>query len=275
MTSENIKWIVNLLAPRVIRRVQSYYQKLELDQNAFDKAKKIITKALEKEKSLTRPEIYKLLEDEKFETKGMRGLFTIGNLAMNAHICFGPKKGKQPTFVLVDDWVNKSKEIKGEEAMTEMAKLYFQSHGPAQIIDFMSWSGMNKTEVTRAIGNLKSLVKEEFNGKEYFMFPTKTLKTNHKKVFILSAYDEYTVAFKDRTDILQAPSLNPIAAVNGYWNAMLLDGIVIGMFRRVLKKEKIIFSFKPIIKLSNSQEELFEKEAHKYAGFYGLEAVIS
>ncbi len=57
-------------------------------------------------------------------------------------ICSGPKKGKQFTYALLDERVPQTKSLKHDEALCELAKRFFTSHGPATIKDFSWWSGL-------------------------------------------------------------------------------------------------------------------------------------
>ena len=45
-----------------------------------------------------------LLEDAGIATTGQRGYHIVARLARDGLICIGPMQGKQPTFVLLDDW---------------------------------------------------------------------------------------------------------------------------------------------------------------------------
>jgi hypothetical protein len=59
---------------------------------------------------------------------GSRGMHIIGHLALEGFICFGPRRGKQPTFVLLDEWVPNPRQLDCNEALAELAGRYFSSH---------------------------------------------------------------------------------------------------------------------------------------------------
>src|SRR3712207_9152811 len=48
-------------------------------------------------------------------------------------ICFGAREGKQQTFALLEEWVPESKTFVRGEALGELARRYFESHGPATL----------------------------------------------------------------------------------------------------------------------------------------------
>lgn len=266
------KWMVKYLAERVNKRLNSYYKKSDLDSEVFSKARKILVKELTGGKSLTRPEIYEIFEGKNIASKKMRGLFILGHLAQEGTICFGVKKGNQPTFVLFDEWIKNSLKLEKDEALTKLAKRYFSSHGPAQIYDFMYWCGITKSEALGAIESLK-LDTEVIENRTYYFFDSKEA-TAHE-VFLLPPYDEYTIAYKDRTDIVEPNNIKYLKTVNGFWSSMILEGRVVGMWRRTINKETMNITLSPAIKLNTSTRDAFEKKAHDYAEFFGLKATVT
>lgn len=64
------------------------------------------------------------------------------NFGERGIICFGPNGGKQPTFALFKDWVPKTTIYSRDEALAELAKRYFTSHGPAFLTDLSGWAGI-------------------------------------------------------------------------------------------------------------------------------------
>ncbi len=69
---------------------------------------------------------------------------------LEALICSGAMRGKQHTYALVDDRAPAAPVLDRDEALGELARRYFASHGPADIADFAWWSGLTKSEAARA-----------------------------------------------------------------------------------------------------------------------------
>src|SRR6478609_2868281 len=109
--SEDVRWMLKLLTPRIIAKCATLYRQSELDSATFKKSKKLFVKALEGGKKLERKEMYEVLERGGISTEGLRGLHILGNLAQNGLICFGNRIGKQQTFVLLDEWIPSSKSL--------------------------------------------------------------------------------------------------------------------------------------------------------------------
>src|SRR5438552_792450 len=82
-------------------------------------------RALEGGKQLTRAEMYDVFERGGVSPAGQRGIHILGVLAQEGLICFGPHRGKQPTFVLLEEWVPGAKRLEREEALAELASRHF------------------------------------------------------------------------------------------------------------------------------------------------------
>ena len=85
-------------------------------------------------------------------------------------VCSGIDKGKKTTYALLDERVPPTRELCREEALARLASRYFQSHSPAQLQDFVWWSGLTATECRLAINLIKTeLMTETFDSREYFI----------------------------------------------------------------------------------------------------------
>jgi hypothetical protein len=60
-------------------------------------------------------------------------------------ICSGPRRGKQFTYMLLDERVANTGEVQRDQALGELTKRYFQSHGPAQLQDFYGGQALQKS----------------------------------------------------------------------------------------------------------------------------------
>ena len=146
----DVRWMLRLLTPRVIARSAGRYRELELDAAALRRAAKVLARAL-KGRALTRAEAYAALQRGGVSPAGQRGIHILGHLAQQGLVCFGSRKGKQPTFVLLEEWLPPSRDFSREEALATLAERYFASHGPATAHDFAWWSGLLLKDAQAAI----------------------------------------------------------------------------------------------------------------------------
>ncbi|MBI5297595.1 MAG: AlkZ family DNA glycosylase [Chloroflexi bacterium] len=64
-------------------------------------------------------------------------------------ICYGPTRGKEPTFVRADAWIPGWQDLPVEQAEDLLLRRYLRSYGPATAADFSMWSGISLTEARR------------------------------------------------------------------------------------------------------------------------------
>lgn len=248
VAAEDVRWMLELLAPRVLKRsLPRLERELEVDADVLRRCRTIFERALRGGNALTRPELYALLEKSRIATKASRGLHILFALAHERVICFGARRGKQPTFVLLDEWLPASKPKVREEALAELARRYFQGHGPAKVADFTWWSGLTMKEAKEAM----SLAGP---------FEPANVKKTHG-VHLLPPFDEYTVAYKDRTDIIDPAFTKRVNAGGGMLNAVVvIDGVVAGTWKRPLH----ITPFRPF---TPRETAALERAADRWRGF--------
>src|SRR5260370_18721974 len=70
---------------------------------------------------------------------------------LDALIASGPRRGKQFTYALLEERVAKPRALDRDEAVAELTLRYFRSHGPAQIQDFVWWSGLRTADARAGI----------------------------------------------------------------------------------------------------------------------------
>ncbi len=170
---EDVRWMPALLAPRILAGAARRHKQLELDEATFAHSETLFINALRNGRSLTRSEMMDVLEQACISTKGQRGYHILWWAAQNGLICFGPRQGKQHTFVLLDEWLPNSKSLSREESLAELAHRYFTGHGPATIQDYIWWSGLPAADARAGLEMVKSqLTHEELDGQTYWFSPS-------------------------------------------------------------------------------------------------------
>lgn len=274
VAAEDVRWMLTLMTPRVIAKVQGRYKQLELTPTVFERAGKIIVSALVGGKRLTRKEIYQLLEEAGISTENSRGLHILGHLSMERLICFGPRDGKQQTMVLLDEWIAPSRQLSREESLAEITKHYFIGHGPATIQDFVWWTGLTVTDAKNGLELAKdSLHHETINDKKYWFSPKSlSLKQKSSAIALLPSFDEYLVGYKDRTDVLEVIYNQKVnSGMNGMFSPVVVrDGQVIATWKRVLQKETVDVAYHPFTSFTSEDQQAMMIEAKKYAHFLGM-----
>jgi hypothetical protein len=274
VSPRDIRWMLKYLTPRVISRSAGQFRKTGLGKKDFTKSGKLFEKVLEGGKQLTRDELYKELNRAKIPTTDVRGLHLLGYWAQKGLICFGPRRGKQQTFTLIDEYLPAAPMLEKDEALGELALRYFKSHGPAAIEDFMWWAGLTKADALEGLSLIKSqLAEESVNGKSYWLTPYSSVpKINAATAYLLPTYDEYGIAYKDRSAIV---NIDDLRKVNGFFtSAIFLNGRGVGLWRRTLEKDEVVIGTRSFSKFTTEQKRSIEKAAKKYGRFLGLDCKV-
>ncbi|WP_379129528.1 winged helix DNA-binding domain-containing protein [Paenibacillus sp. sgz500958] len=270
--SEDVEWMLRLAAPRVLRSAKTRLEQLELDERTLEKCRRIIYDALKGHKVITRPALMELLEQSGISTSGQRGYHILWTSAYHGLICFGPVSGKQQTFVLLDEWVPDSRDLSFEESLSELARRYFTSHGPATVQDFAWWGGLTLGDARNGLDMFKGeLVSELLDGLEYWMPNTSVDVPHDEDVYLLAGFDEFILGYKDRSAVLE-PQYAPLIVPgnNGiFLPTVVAGGQVIGTWRRTIKKKGVEITFSPFQDIGRIRAEVLQ-QAERYAAFMGL-----
>ena len=280
---EDIRWMLELTSPRVKRILAPYDLKLGIPKEVLSQSQAVIEKALEGKRNLTRAELAEQLEKKNLPARGQRLAHILAYAELNGLICSGPRKSKQFTYGLLEEIVPKLRKLNREEALGRLAIKYFTSHGPAQNRDFAWWSGLSAKDAAEGINLIQpKLNQTNLNGKTYWFssetedkgLDSSTLDSD-KQAFLLSIYDEYTIAYKDRSDISEEREIERMISMgNALTAVVILDGKAVGSWKRVLKENSIEIKLNPFKKLSDCKLEFIKKAAENYGKFLNKDASI-
>src|SRR5688572_28281428 len=92
--STDIRWLLDLTAPRVQAGNALYYRKSELDPPTLMRATDLVAKSLEGGNHLTRVEIGKLLAAAGIVADGLRLGYILMNAELTKVICSGAPRGR-------------------------------------------------------------------------------------------------------------------------------------------------------------------------------------
>jgi hypothetical protein len=270
VTPEDIHWILSLSAPQQRQAVKFRQKSLELTPAVLNKSNKTIEKALLKGEHLTRKELTAALQQVKIDARNERGGHLLFQAEIDGIICSGIQRGKEVTYALLSERVNGGKSFPREEAMVKLAKRFFTSHGPATAQDFIWWSGLSITDGKNAV----EMIKKEFHSiiageKTYLLSPNLQIPADKKPSrFLLPPYDEYIIAYADRSAVVTDDAKKKNLFDNGLFRpAIIVNGKAIGNWKRVIKKNKTTAELKYFKKPAKTTEALIKKAVKDYERF--------
>lgn len=269
--AKQLNWIRELTAPGIKSSMKSRNRELELTEEVFRKSHKILKGALKGGNSLTRDELILLLNKANIRTENNRASHLFMEAELDGVICSGRTKGNKITYALIEDRIHHHETVNKEVAVAKLANIYFSSRGPAELEDFAWWSGLTLTKIkSAAVESINSLRK--FRHKEYLTDSERSKNSVH----LLPPFDEYIISYKDRSAIIFSVNHKKIISSNGVFRALIIEnGIVIGIWKRTLKKDKVLIEAECFKSINRDIKNSIESEVIKYGNFLGKEAVLS
>jgi hypothetical protein len=269
--ADDVHWMLDLLAVRATAAARGRrINQLGLTDVIVDEAEQVLRHGLAGGKAMMRTEIVSLLKENvkgiKIDNQHTQHLMR--HFGERGVICFGPHAGKQPTFVLLDEWVGKGARKPREEALAELAKRYFVSHGPATLKDFSGWGMLTMSDAKFGLAQAESeLESAEINGTVYYFAPG--LKpVSQPETLLLPGFDEYILGYKDRSAVLQEDHAQKVVpGGNGmFLPTVVRDGQVIGLWKRQIKKAGVDYTYSSFYTDDNSDISAVKSE-QKYQTF--------
>jgi DNA glycosylase AlkZ-like len=269
---QDIRWLLALTAPRVHAFNGSYYRRSGLDKTIFKRSNAVLEKALQGGKQLTRSELDTVLQKAGIPTLNLGLSYTLMQAELDGVICSGPRRGKQFTYMLLEERVPKAKVLDREEALATLTKRYFCSHGPAQIQDFVWWSGLTTTDAKRGLElNKAHLTSEVIDGKTYWFSKSLEPSDDLQAVFLLPGFDEYFIAYRDRRAILDPKYAKHLNQGGGMVNgALIVKGKMVGGWKRTFKNNQVIISVELYEKIPPAHKRAINAAATSYGRFLNL-----
>jgi hypothetical protein len=274
---DDIRWIMTVTAPRVHQASTGLYRRLELDEKTLARAHKAIAGALKGGHHRTRGELANALAEAGIDAKGQRLAYIVMHAELEALICSGAPRGKQQTYALVEERAPKAMILSPDEALAELTRRYYTSHGPATVKDLAKWASLTMAEVKRGLEMVGGeLISETIDGRSYWFaeqagpLPPIPSPTAH----LLQIYDELFMGYFESRDHVNIASLTTNPAIWPLMHAVLLDGKVVGNWQRTVGARELRIDIQPNRQISAEEQAAIQAAAESYGAFAGLPASV-
>jgi hypothetical protein len=236
VAADDLRWMMALTGPRILSGGEGRFRELGLTPEVRSRARGIFEKLLT-EGPATRDEARIRWASEGIPTEGQATPHLLMDAELNLLACSGPRRGTEVTYDLVDRRVPRSPLVREEEADARLALRYLAGHGPATAQDLVWWSGLPLGRVRRALeAGMPALRREPFKEAEVW-YVDGPRPSSGSRFQWLPAYDEYVIAFADRSPILAPEVQGRAINKNGiFWPVILDGGRVAGTWRAAAKK---------------------------------------
>ena len=268
IAAQDIYWMISLCADKIKALMKTMDRQLELTEKIFTKSNNIIAKCVEDGLHVNRDSIAACLEKAKISTGKNRLSHLLVRAELEQIICSGKIDNNQRTYAALHSRVPKKKILTRDESIAQLADKYFKSRGPATVEDFSWWSGLSITAAREGLEMIKQeLHNDKIDGSVYwFANDRKPRVKNKEAVYLLPAYDEFIISYKDRTAALAIEHHKKVLSNNGiFYPAIIVNGQVAGLWKRHFQKEEIFIEttfFQP-------QDEAIRRRVEKQAAVFG------
>jgi len=273
VSPNDIRWLLMLTAVRVQAIAATQHKQFQLDNVVFSKCEKAISQALQGGKQLMRNEIADALEQAGIATNEQRFIHIMMQMELIGLVCSGGRQGKQFTYALLDERVPQSKTVSRGEALEIITKRYFTAHGPATLQDLTWWSGLTVNDAKAGLEMVKHNLKSEIIDGTTYWFAEQGFGSKSKgpAAFLLPNYDEFIVSYKNRSAAIHSEDIDkadPRGTI--FNNTVVINGRIIGIWKRSLRKDTVILEIYPFVTLSKTNYDAITSAAKRYAWFLGL-----
>jgi hypothetical protein len=260
---DDIRWLLDLTGPRA-RKMMSYYDgQLGIDARLTRRTIDRFVKALEREGRMTRTELADELERGKIEARGQRLNHIVMNAELAGAICSGGLRGKQHTYALLDERAPKARRLDRDEALAELTRRYFTSHGPATVKDFSWWASLPMSDIRRGLAMAgDALASEDVDGRAFwFASGARTPAAGPAKAHLLQAYDELIVGYTDSRFLLDlaghVPKQTPAERIV-FPGALVIGTQVVGHWKRTSRAGAVRVDVAVYRRLNGAQAKALE-----------------
>jgi hypothetical protein len=274
---EDIRWMLALTAPRVSAAMAPYNRRLELDATVFRRAQRAIVGALRGGRQRTRQELKVVLQRAGVHADGVQRLAHIVMQAeLDAVICSGARRGKHFTYTLLDERVPMARARSRDDSITELARRYFTSHGPAQLHDFAWWSGLSVADARAGLATVeRELARETIDGRTYWFPSSVRMRPSFRAAYMLPLFDEYLIAYKDRRAALDPSQWTQVASRDPFSAAVVVNGSVVGGWKRIQRRDRITIALTLSTSLDKRHVAAITDAARAYTRFLGDDLDLS
>ena len=271
--AEDIVWLVEVTAPRVLRVTAQ--QLTELDHRALERATAAVLDSLATEGDLTRTQLAEALAARGVAPSGHLLMILLAHLELQTLICSGKPADGQHTYALLSARVPEPRRLERDEALAELARRYFTGHGPATEKDLAYWATLTVTDVRHGLASVgDDLEHFTHDGRTYWHAPGEPPAAGQEpRGHLLQVLDEMYRGYQDSRYVLDTAGLVPRMREPATGMA-LVDGQLIAWMKRTVAKDRVEFALTPLRELRPDEVDVLAAAAERYGAFLGRPATL-
>jgi hypothetical protein len=275
VAADDLRWLVEVTRPRIHARNATMHRRLGLEPSLLARTDALLAEALAAEGPMTRPQLAPFLLGHGVAVEGPSLAYVLMHAELELVVCSGPLSGKQHTYTLVDERVPPTPTRSREDGLAELARRFFASHGPATVKDFTWWASLTMADARLGLElGGEGLEPIDLGGRRYWSSPSvSTMPAKPTpRAHLLQGYDEYVIPYSESKDVLDVARVAGIvrAGRTMFTHAIVLDGQVIGHWRRRPTTKRVAIEAQLGRRLGRVEQQAVDDAVERYARFVGL-----
>lgn len=279
---DDLRGLLSLTGPRIQSANARRDVELGLDASTRTRAERVFARALEGGRHLTRHELAAALRARRIDPSGQRLVYLLMHAELAGLVCSGPRVGRQFTYALADERVGPPRGFDRDATLATLVTRYFTSRGPATLADAAWWSGLTQREVRDGIAlSGDRLARLDADGVSRWQAATRPRPPARRGpiVRLLPNYDEFTVAYRDRSALLHPRTPVTMQAQSALLQQpVMVDGRHAGSWRRTVpagSSRPIVITLRLTESPTPALHRALEAAASAYARFLERDAVVT
>lgn len=267
--AEDYAWLVPITTEPSLANA---HRRLDQERVSAAQAMPLIWQMLEREGPMTRAEIAERLQRKGIRTAGQAIAHLVWLAAAQGALCYGPDRDGERCFVLVEDWLHKSKTHDRDQALAGLAVRYLKAHAPASPADRAFWSGIRMSDAKTAWTAISDRMFEVDTARgPRWRLRSAPSEAPSGVVRLLAAFDEHLLGWRDRDVAVPAEHGATINHGGGWLHAVVaVDGQVVATWSPTRKPKVSTLGIAPFTALTTAVKRGVVAEAKEIADFLGV-----
>ncbi|MDQ2961025.1 MAG: winged helix DNA-binding domain-containing protein [Candidatus Dormibacteraeota bacterium] len=277
VTPKDIGWLLALTGARVREANRSYVRRLGLGDELLDRGCDVIVSVLREGTHLTREQVREALADHGITFGGVGHLHALMDAELRGLVVSGRRSGRQQTYALREERAPTALAMDRPAALRLLATRYLAGHGPATIMDFAWWSGLRVAEARTAFELAAPAEAEDLDTPVAYWEAARGNDLDvERTVHLLPNFDEYTVAYTDRSHLLgEAWASVPEGPMRALQNVVLWRGVTVGTWKATVRGGAGSIAVRLDQPLPPAARRALHEQLERYGTFAGARLMAS
>lgn len=255
--ARDVSWLLASTGQRALDGAEKRREYLGLDKAVADRAVVTLRDAVAASPTglLTRAECTHVLAEAGISPDSSYSAYHLLWYASQlGELVIGPQQGSDQTFALASAWLPKQRQLNKDEALIELARRFFRSHGPATMKDFAGWTNMPMRPCRTAVkelGDELTTVTIDDHGEQ--ILATDSLAALEvpleREVLTLPGFDEYLLGFKQRELLADPDTMKAVIPGNNgmFRSTVVIAGETVAVWTRKQRAKQWAVTIEPTV----------------------------